>query len=194
MRAQSISFVLFLFLILDVSGRAANNTLIFSGGINHHFSTAVTEQPASRPGFIDAYSVSMQYNRKINGAFGAGFRTMFHNFNAMQEEGVNAASIPVFLTLNYHVFEIDAGNHVQFAAGPVFNLNSAEGFESEEIKKSFKTGYGIGLFSGYSLGIWGLLSVNAEGGLLYEKYSFKNTVKNNSNITALFSLGFALNY
>ncbi len=194
MRTLSISSVLFLFLLLAVSGRAANNALIFSGGINHHFSTALSEQPASKPGFIDAYSLSLQYNRQINGTFGAGLRTMFHNFNAMQEEGISDASIPVFLTLNYRLFEIGAGNHIQLAAGPVFHLNSAEGFESKDLKKSFETGYGIGLFSGYSFGVWSVLGVYAEGGLLYEKYSFKSTVKNNSNVTALFSLGFALNY
>lgn len=194
MRTLSISSVIFFFLLLAVSGRAANNALIFSGGINHHFSTALSNQPASKVGFIDAYSVSLQYNRQINGIFSTGFRTMFHNFNAMQEEGISDASIPVFLTLNYRLLEIGAGNNVQLAAGPVFHLNSGENFERKELKKSSETGYGIGVFSGYSLGIWNGLGLYAEGGLLYEKYSFKSTVKNNSNVTALFSLGFAINY
>ena len=183
-----------MFLILVVSANAGNNAIVLSGGINHHFSTTVTNEPASKPGFIDAYSASVQYNRQINGTFGAGIRTIFYNFNAMQEEGVSDASIPVFLTLNYRLFQIGAGNHVQLAAGPVFHLNSGESFESEELKKSFETGYGVGVFSGYSFGIWGVLGVYAEGGLLYEKYSLKSTVKNNSIVTALFSLGFALNY
>lgn len=188
MKITEITSIIAFILILTISLNAGNNSIVFSGGINHHFTTTVTDRPASRPGFIDAYSVSLQYTRQINEPLGIGFRTMYQDFNASQEEGISDASIPVFVTLNYRLFEIGAGNHIQLATGPVFHLNSGESFESEELKKSFETGYGVGVFSGYSLGIWGKLGGYAEGGLLYEKY------KNTSNVTALFNLGFAINY
>ena len=194
MKTMPVLSFLFIFLILTVSANADNNVLIVSGGVNHHFSTAVPEQPASKPGFIDAYSISLQYSRKINGPFGVGFRTMFHNFNAMQDGSISDASIPVFFTMNYRLLEISAGNHIQLVAGPVFHLNSAEVFTNKELKKSFETGYGLGVFSGYSFGVWGILGVYAEGGLLYEKYSFKPSTASNANVTTLFSLGFSFNY
>jgi len=194
MKTTPLSPAVLLLMVLFTSSPAADNAVILSGGINHHFSTTLTEQPVLKPGLINAYSMSLQYIRQTNGTFDVGLRTMFHNFNAVREEGVSDVFIPVFLTLNYRLLKIGANNQVQLAAGPVFHLNISEGLESETLKKSLETGYGIGVFSNHNFRIWSAIGVYAEGGLLYEKNSFKSSFTGKTKVTALFSLGLVLNY
>ena len=172
MTKRPVSYFNFVFLLLATSVNAGNKALVLSGGINHHFSTVVTEQTVSKPGFIDVYSISLQYDLQISEMLGAGLRTMLHNFNAMKGKGVSDASIPVFLTLNYRLFEIGGWNQVQLAAGPVFHLKPSGYFENKKLPKPFQTGYGIGVFIGNGFEMTDFLALYFEGGLLYTKNSF----------------------
>ena len=194
MRTIHIQTVIILLMNLASSGHAGNNTLVLSGALNHHFSTTTSKTSVANTGFPDAYSISLHYNRQLTEKFGAGIRMMLHNLPTLQEDGVYNATLPALLTFNYRLFEMGDWSQVQLAAGPVFHIISAENFESGALSKSFETGYGVGIFSGYDFGLWGPLGIYAESGLLYEKYDFKKTSANNTNVTAIFSLGFAFTY
>jgi hypothetical protein len=191
---QVIPASLFIFFIFTSSSRAGNNDLIISGGINHNFSQEVKGRAVSRADFIDAYSVNLQYNRQLSRTIGVGFRTIYSPVPTMYGNDLSSSSVPVFVVLNYRLLEIDSENQVhliQFAVGPVYHIFLNKSSESENSDKDYKTGYGVGIFSGYSFGVWDMLGVYIEGGLLYEKYNFKSV---NVNIRAVFNIGFSLIY
>lgn len=194
-RKNYSNFILLEFWVPLASSPAGNNSVVLMGGIVHHFVIATSaDQLAANPSFIDCYSVSLQFNKQIRGPFGTGIRTMLFPFTKLPEEGVVTTSIPLLLSINYYFSEPGSNSQVQFAGGPIFHLRPSEWIEHGVKRNAFRTGYGIGVFSGYNLYGQGELGIFAETGLLYEKYRNNRSVKDSGDITALFHLGFSFNY